>query len=127
MHDPEDELSLQDVSTMSVLQAASPSSGAQMFYPYPNCTAFRLGDWFWNGGVQKSQASFREFVDIIGDPEYHPADIRNVQWDHINRELSMDDEGEWLDEDAGWIRTSVTISVPYQLRRGVMSEPEAGP
>jgi hypothetical protein len=125
-HDPEDEISLQDLSNIPV-HGGPPDSASRMFYPYPNRSAFRLGDWFWNGGVQKSQASFRELIDIIGDPEFQPADVRDTQWDQINKELATDEEGEWLDEDASWTRTPVTISVPYQPRRGVPSEPEAGP
>jgi hypothetical protein len=32
-----------------------------------------------------------------------------------------------MSEEAGWTRTSVDISVPYQRRRGVAHEPHAGP
>jgi hypothetical protein len=66
-------------------------------------------------------------MNIVGDPEFQPADIRNVNWDKINEELAAEDGGEWLDEDAGWTRTSVAISVPYQPRRGVPSDAHAGP
>jgi hypothetical protein len=125
-HNPEDEISLQDLSNI-IVHANPQDSPRQMYYPYPNYSAFRLGDWFWNGGVQKSQKNFRELVDIIGDPEFQQADVRDIQWDRINKELATDDEGEWLDEDAGWTRTPISVSVPYQPRRGVPSEPEASP
>ena len=126
LYDPEEHISLQSLSNIPDRTEASHSS-SQSFYPYPNRTAFRLGDWFWNGGIQKSQASFHELINIVGDLEFEPADIRNVNWDKINKELATEDGGEWLDEDAGWTRTPVTISVPYQPRRGVSSDSHAGP
>ena len=51
--DAEAEITLQDLSNISVdrdpLHSTSPT-----FHPYPNRSAFAMGDWFWNGGVQKS-------------------------------------------------------------------------
>jgi hypothetical protein len=125
-YDPEQQISLQDLS--NIPDPTGPShSMPQAFYPYPNRHAFRLGEWFWNGGVQKSQASFRGLMDIVGAPDFQPADVRGVQWDKINAELGTEDKKEWMDEDAGWTRTPATISVPYQPRRGIPSDPHAGP
>jgi hypothetical protein len=104
-----------------------PDSSDLNFYPYPNRSAFELGCWHWNSGTQKSQASFRELINIIGDPEFQSIDIQNVNWDHINEVLGTDEDTEWLDEDAGWTQTPVTISVPYQSRRGILSGPGVGP
>jgi Plavaka transposase len=124
-YDPEEHTSSQDLSNIHVSANASEFEG---FYPYPNGTAFALGDWFWNGGAQKSQSSFNKLMDIIGDPQFQPADVQNVNWAQINKELGTDDDDkEWLDDDAGWTRTPVTISVPYQSRRGIPSEAGAGP
>jgi hypothetical protein len=86
-----------------------------------------MGDWFWNGGVQKSIKSFRELMNILGDPEFKLKDVRDVNWGQVNDLLATDNEGEWVDDDAGWVRTPVTISVPYQPRRGVPSNSQAGP
>jgi hypothetical protein len=62
-YDPEDQVSLQDM--LNIPDHTDPSnSPSQSFYPYPNRTAFRLGNWFWNGGVQKSQASFHELMKV---------------------------------------------------------------
>jgi hypothetical protein len=118
---------MRDLSCIQAL--ANPSdSDSRTFYPYPNQSAFRLGDWFWNGGAQKSQASFHELMDIIGDPEFQLADVRDVKWDQINKDLGVEEEeGEWVDEDAGWTRTPFSILVPYQPRRGVPSKDLAGP
>jgi hypothetical protein len=124
-YDPEEQTSMKDLSNIPTLE--SPASTNQSFYPYPNLNAFRLHEWYWQGGVQKSQASFHDLVKIIGDPEFHSADVRDVKWDKIDQQLATDDEEQWLDDDAGWTRTPVTISVPYQKRRGQPSSPDAGP
>jgi hypothetical protein len=97
LEDPEAEITLQDLSNTSVpyhpLQSAPPT-----FYPFPNRNAFIMSDWFWNGGVQKSRQSFRELMNILGDPEFKLEDIRDVDWDQVNKVLATDDEGEWVDE-----------------------------
>jgi len=124
-HDPEEHVVLQDLSNIPAEMAVS---GSNPFYPFPNRSAFNLGEWHWNGGVQKSQGSFHELTDLLSDPDFRLEDIRGVNWDHINKKLGTEDDcGEWLDEDAGWERTPVTISVPYQSRRGIPSKPGAGP
>ena len=122
-YDPEEHVSLQDLSNIPGCAEAN-----EAYYPFPNQSAFRLAEWHWNGGEQKSRASFHSLMEIIGDPEFHSTDVRGVNWDQINNELGTEnDEAEWLDDDAGWTRTSVTISVPYQSRRGFPSEPGACP
>jgi hypothetical protein len=125
LEDPEARITLRDLSNISVPRDSLQST-ASTFYPFPNRSAFIMGDWFWNGGVQKSLQSFRELMNILGDPEFKLEDVCNVSWDQVNKVLATDD-GEWVDEDAGWVKTPVTISVPYQPRRGQPSSPEAGP
>jgi hypothetical protein len=125
-YDPEEHLSLQDLSNIPV--CADPTETDDVYYPFPNQSAFLLAEWHWNGGEQKSRASFHSLMEIIGNPKFQSTDIRGINWDRINEELGTgDDEAEWLDDDAGWSSTPVTISVPYQSRRGVPSEPGAGP
>lgn len=122
-YDPEEHVSLQDLSNIPVCAEADDT-----YYPFPNQSAFRLAEWHWIGGEQKSRASFQSLMEIIGDPEFHSTDIRGIKWDRVNKELgSENDEAEWLYDDAGWTRTPVTISVPYQSRRGFPSEPGARP
>ena len=125
-HNPEENSSLDELSDIPNDPMLHPDSSAS-FYPYPNSSSFRLGDWYWNSGAQKSQASFKELVEIIGDPEFKQADIRDAKWDNINRTLGSDNPEEWLDSDAGWRNSSVSITVPYQFRRGVVPDPLAGP
>ena len=114
-HDPEEHVTLEDLS--NVIESVSPDPAfTETFSPYPNRNAFLLGDWYWNGGVQKSQANFQSLIDVVGDPAFSPADVRDVSWKDINCKLVLDDE--WIDEDAnrGWQRTPVSISVPFQRR-----------
>ena len=93
------------------------------FYPYPNKASLHLGDWYWNQGALKSKESFRRLIDIIGSPSFRLDDVRNTKWTSIDCFLGLltTDEDlaqptEWLDSDAGWMGTTVTISVPFSRR-----------
>jgi hypothetical protein len=120
-HDPEEALTLQDISSVQATTLAEPDTRAEhhdiSFHPYPNRSSFELGHWYWHGGVQKSHQSFKELIDIVGHPDFHPDDVRSTPWEGINSRLGasvQDDEGdEWEDEDAGWRKTPVTIEVPF--------------
>ena len=85
------------------------------FHPYPNNSSLRLGDWYWNHGPQKSQADFKLLLNIVGDLDFSPEEVRNTNWRAIDRELgsSSGDEPEVGD---GWSRSSITISVPFHSR-----------
>lgn len=113
-HDPEREANLATLSDVPVITPADVSI-PDSYHPYPNKASFLLGDWYWNGGSQKSQADFDSLVAIIGNPEFLPEDIRNTPWRHINGKLGINDwdKDEWEDEDAGWHRSSITIKVPF--------------
>lgn len=127
-HDPEEVVTLLDISSVPVVSPAHiPAELSDIsFHPYPNRSSFELGHWYWNGGVQKSQQSFKELVDIVGRPDYNPDDVRNTPWDEINSQLGASVEGrdEWEDEDAGWRKTQVTIEVPFSR---TTSQPGARP
>ena len=70
-HDLEEHNQLDELS--NIQPQPSPSTFTPpSFYPYPNCSSFCLGEWYWNGGVQKSQSSFK---DIIGNHDFHSANI----------------------------------------------------
>jgi Plavaka transposase len=119
-HDPEEAMTLQDVSFIPVtpgsLQDNPVTPHDNLYYPYPNESSFKLGHWYWNDGVQKSHQSFKNLLDIVGSPDYDPHDVQHTHWDKINSQLgsSVDDEGdEWEDEDAGWLKTEVVINVPF--------------
>jgi hypothetical protein len=109
-HDPEGDISMAMLSNVP-----EPDHCASSFSPYPNQTSFRLGDWYWNGGIQKSQESFQQLLKIVGDESFDPGDIRATNWDKINQQLACNetDEAEWLDKYAGWRTDSVKIPIPF--------------
>lgn len=121
-HDPEESISLSDLCSSShsvpakLTTTSLPTS--QSFDPYPNKNSSLLGNWYWNGGAQKSQESFKELLKIVGDPDFRPADVRDTKWASINTTLGQNkfDDEEWEDEDAGWNRTSVNISAPFHQK-----------
>jgi Plavaka transposase len=92
------------------------------FHPYPNENSFRLGDWYWNHGLQKSKAAFKSLIDIVGNSEFRAEDVRNTPWIAIDHEMGNlatpddADSAEWLDENSGWKSSPVTISVPFPRR-----------
>jgi len=119
-HDPEEHIDLPDLSEDIPTEGGTPDD----FHPYPNASSFLLGDWYWNRGIQKSRDSFRELLSIVGDPEFRPDDVRDTQWNKIDSKLGMNNfdqentaDEEWLDEDAGWKKTPVRISVPFAKRQ----------
>lgn len=118
-HDPESLVDLERLSNIPkpppVPHPTTSDNDLSAFYPYTNKSAFLLGDWYWNHGVQKSQDSFKRLLEIVGSPTFSPADVNETNWDSVNKQLATNewDEGEWVDEDAGWQRSSVTIQVPF--------------
>lgn len=116
-HDPEVDLTVEDLSDVIVdrndveIVPSNTTSTSGTHGPYPNGSSFALGEWFWNTGAQKSKSDFKHLVGIITDPAFRTDDIRDTQWDKINRELGTSgSELDWFDEpDAGWTRTPVTI------------------
>ncbi|KAF7985138.1 hypothetical protein HWV62_7692 [Athelia sp. TMB] len=126
-HDPEEFVGLIQLSDdlASVYSVEEDQSQANVgphaentptFAPYPNKTAYQLGQWYWDS-AQKSQKSFNELIGIIGSPEYRPEHVRDIPWTKINNILASDStEVEWLDEVAGWTRTPIKIMVPFHQR-----------
>jgi hypothetical protein len=139
-HDPEKNIDLLDLSDYSTNETDSsdPQNNEDGFYPFPNENSFLLGEWYWNRGVQKSRESFSELLGIVGNPDFRPEDVRHAKWNKIDAVLAKNDfdengisndsrigngndvvEGgdtEWIDEDAGWRKTPISISVPFHSR-----------
>jgi hypothetical protein len=90
------------------------------FHPYPNQSSFLLGDWYWNHGTQKSQASFKQLVNIITAADFNKEDISDTAWSTVNKCLGEShfdkNQGEWEDVDAGWMKTPICIDVPFHSR-----------
>lgn len=127
-HDPEDHIELQSLLEVDSVRT-DPSEQDELknpFFPFPNENSFLLGNWYWNHGIQKTNESFRALVDIVGRVDFNPSDIRSAAWTQINKDLGRNDfdndnnevgeDGAWMDEDAGWKRTSIQISVPFGRR-----------
>jgi hypothetical protein len=110
-HDPESEITISALSNIVDPQPSDPP----VLGPYPNKSSFRLGDWYWNHGAQKSQQDFKNLVAIVGAEDFEPAEVRSTRWDKINRQLALNDwdKEEWLDDDAGWRTSEIKISVPF--------------
>ena len=116
-------LSLMDLSDIPAVDPAELG-----FHPFPNQSSFHLADWHWNGGVQKSLGSFQNLVALITHPDFSTNNIKSTNWSCIHSELgTSDDKAGWLDEDAGWTHSSVTVMVPYQSHQGVPSIAGAAP
>ncbi|KAG1779354.1 hypothetical protein EV702DRAFT_966381 [Suillus placidus] len=124
-HDPEEYVTSADLSLISGTHQVNESSQEppassndnSIYHPYPNCASFQLGDWYWNQGVQKSQAAYTKLMGIVGDSSFNAADVSSTSWKKINSKLGINEynegEGEeWEDEDAGWKKTPVSIKVP---------------
>ncbi|KAH7918384.1 hypothetical protein BV22DRAFT_1024677, partial [Leucogyrophana mollusca] len=117
-HDPKEYVTLTDLSNVSSapVQHFLSLGSKGSFGPYPNQSSFQLGEWYWNGpSAQKSQASFKELLDIIQEPDFHPADTKGVNWHKLDQQLpDGHSEDGWIDSNnANWERTPITLSVPF--------------
>jgi len=139
-HDPEDNINLSDLydNVTGTSDTSRPLNSPNIFSPFPNESSFLLGEWYWNDGVQKSQESFDRLLSIVGSPDFRPEDVRHRKWAKINvllakndfdegdrrqathsckaRDADDDGDGEWIDEDSGWKKSPVSISVPFHSR-----------
>lgn len=111
--------------------ASPPSDSGNLFHPYPNESSWRVGDWYWNDGIQKSKKNFQSLIEIITDANFRPEDLRRANWASIDRELgdsgirvtphtlpsnSAGESQDWLPEGDGWMQRAITISVPFHRR-----------
>ena len=124
-HDPEDPYSVENTYLPREHSDSLPDDPSDLlstnpFYPYPNESAMRLGDWYWNQGAQKSRDSFKELLNIMGDPAFSSSAISQTRWHTINEKLGRNhfdgDLPQWLGQDDGWKCSPVTISVPFHSR-----------
>ena len=113
-HDPEGDIRESDLLDIVDVRTPAPDS-TPSYGPYPNKTSFLLGDWYWNRGAQKSREDFEALLAIVSADNFRPGEIRETNWNQVNNQLAngTSDEEEWIDEDAGWEVSPVTISVPF--------------
>jgi hypothetical protein len=111
-HDPEGDA---DVSNLSnIVDSGTNDSSEASYGPYLNESSFRLGEWYWNHGAEKTQSGFRELIKIVGDEGFRPLDVQGANWTRINEHLASGGKKQGcLDKDAGWMSSTVKISVPF--------------
>ena len=127
--DPEDQSGVDPLSTPRFEAPMSQPWPSSMnpFYPYPNENSWRIGDWYWNEGAQKSKHSFKKLVEIVTSSDFRTEDLYHTNWTAIDRQLgsletihdpsqATPDSEEWQAEDRGWMQTDITISVPFPRR-----------
>ncbi|KAG1824024.1 hypothetical protein EV424DRAFT_1321096 [Suillus variegatus] len=118
-HDPEEYMTMADLLFIpEAPQEPSTSSNDSLYHPYPNRSSFQLGNWYWNQGLQKSQADYTKLLDIMSASTFSASDVTSTCWKNINSTLGVNeydkgDKAEWQDEDAGWNKTPVSIEVPF--------------
>jgi hypothetical protein len=129
-HDPDKNLTFDDLVDTSC--GSSPNPPIDSYYPYPNQSSFLLGEWFWDGGVQKSQSSFKNLLKIVGHPDFRPEDVSRTSWRRIDAQLCGDSRSDDLNDNedgedgedgkdsreayGGWVEKPIKIYVPFHKR-----------
>jgi hypothetical protein len=86
-----------------------------MISPYPNVSAFRFGNWFWNGSYKKSKEERDKLIDMMLAPDFDVEDLRGVNFNKIDMELAKDLEGTGESVN-GWSTSTLTIKVPVATK-----------
>ncbi|KAG2147860.1 uncharacterized protein EDB93DRAFT_1250366 [Suillus bovinus] len=124
-HDPEQYVTIVDLSLIQGSPQVNndehvplSASSKSQYHPYPNCSSFELGNWYWNQGVQKSQEDYMKLMKIMGASTFKATDVCSTHWKKINSQLGANDYDkgggeEWEDEDTRWKISPVSIEVPF--------------
>ena len=133
INDPEDQSGADPLPTLiagAPMFQPLPTDPVNLFHPYPNESSWRIGDWYWNQGAQKSKKNFKSLLGIISSSDFRPEDLCHTNWASIDRQLgslgttydhsqemrTATDLQEWRDVDDGWMRRNISISVPFPRR-----------
>lgn len=98
LHLPNEEVTEDDLSdinvqlTPQVTPFSSQPTSHSDYWPYPNESAFLLGEWFWTNGQQKSKTEFTQLIDILTNPHFSLNEIRDTPWDHLDNTLGQSSE-----------------------------------
>ncbi|KAG6914839.1 hypothetical protein DXG01_015045, partial [Tephrocybe rancida] len=114
-HNSESIVSMESLSNVKPTLPLEQASAA-LYALYPNYNAFKLGQWYWANGAQKSQYSFQSLLKVIGGKGFNPDNVHGVNWASINSHLGPNDwDGNdgWEDADAGWHVSFITVEVPF--------------
>jgi hypothetical protein len=65
-HDPNENIMRDDLMDTSPGTFYPPDS----YHPYPNQSSFLLGEWYWTGGLKKTQSGFQDLIKIVGHPNF---------------------------------------------------------
>lgn len=128
-HDPDEALSTIDRYDSTHHSGSGSGEGGDgkdnsdelSFEPFPNCSSFELGEWFYGQGTQKSLKDFKALIDVLTSPDFSIDDIRDTKWTTVFQNLGKNKEelnpvkSDWVD-DAGWKVTEVEIEVPIHHR-----------
>ncbi|KAI0313526.1 hypothetical protein OF83DRAFT_1086281 [Amylostereum chailletii] len=55
--------------------------------PFPNMISYRLAQWFWLGGLQKTYKNFKELLRIISHPGFKPQNVTTTDWAHLQNRV----------------------------------------
>ncbi|KAJ3549152.1 hypothetical protein NMY22_g988 [Coprinellus aureogranulatus] len=98
-----------------------PTGSGNPYHPFPNWSSYKIGDWYWSEGGEKSRESFQRLVNVICDEDFCPADLRRANWKRIDASLAAsefddafgDDESQWAGDGMSWKTASITVEVPF--------------
>ncbi|KAF9033895.1 hypothetical protein BJ165DRAFT_1396369 [Panaeolus papilionaceus] len=84
--------------------------------PFLNATVYRLFRWFYTGGNNKSVAEFQRLIDdVLDQPDYNPADVRDLKVTTILASLdSHDPTVSPFALENGWKKSTVTLPLPCE-------------
>ncbi|KAF8834367.1 hypothetical protein BDN67DRAFT_915107, partial [Paxillus ammoniavirescens] len=122
-HDPDDPSDI-ECSPGTGIHSSSENGQSHSdnpLYPYPNASSLRLGDWYWCQGSRKSKRGFKQLLDIISSPDFHPDDVRSMNWKKIDQILGSNTfDSDATKEDGsneeGWKRKLIMIAIPFHSR-----------
>ena len=128
-NDPEDQSGADPPPNTRIIEAlVSPAlPNSNPFHPYPNESSWHIRDWYWNQGAHKSKQNFKSLLEIIKSAHFRADDLCHINWTAIDRQLGSLETAhgpsrttptteEWQSEDSGWVRRTITISVPFPRR-----------
>jgi len=77
--------------------------------PYPNLTTFLFNHQFWTSSGSKSHNDRNALRDVIVCEDFHPSDLRGVNFEAIEKDLRQTG-------GSGWHETLLTIRVPKGVK-----------
>ncbi|TEB22839.1 hypothetical protein FA13DRAFT_1715795 [Coprinellus micaceus] len=103
------------------LQSTEDATTTNPYHPFPNWSSFKLGEWYWSDDGGKSRQSFQRLVNLIGDEDFIPQEIRRTNWKKIDSLLASSEfeddfsreDGIWERDGSSWKTVSIPVAVPF--------------